>query len=81
MMTMEFIRRFRFAALVVVLALAAPAFGGDETRTATKEPPHYESPIVSLLFLPVTLLIKIAEVVSPEPAPKAGTGAESPAGR
>ena len=81
MITMGFLRRFRVAALAAVLALAAPTFAGEETRAATREPPHYESPIVSLLFLPVTLLIKIAEVVSPEPAPEASTGTESPADR
>jgi hypothetical protein len=81
MMTIGSLGRSRFAALAVVLALAAPTFAGEEARPATREPPHYESPIVSLLFLPVTLLIKIAEVVSPEPAPKASTGTESPAAR
>ena len=40
-----------------------------------KEPPSYESPLVAILFLPVTVLLKIAEVVSPD-APRSGGSEE-----
>jgi hypothetical protein len=61
----------RTALLLAWLAIVSPLPAGEqgETRrdTAPAEP---ESPILSLLLLPATLLAKIAALLSPEP-PKA----------
>ena len=64
--------RKRLAAGVAALVLFAgtAAIGGEETREErSREAPHYESPILSLLLLPVNLLIRMTEIVSPH-APK-----------
>jgi hypothetical protein len=54
-------------ALAVLLLLAAPrCFAGDEERDRQKQPQTYESPILSLLFLPANVLIKMASVFGPK---------------
>lgn len=63
-------RALSLATLLLFLLTAGPGAAGAPERP--QEPPHYESPIVALLFLPVTVLLKIAEVVSPDPAPQSG---------
>jgi hypothetical protein len=60
------------ALLLAALLLVAPAArGGDEAeeRKKTSEP-TYESPVLSLLFLPVNLLIRMASVLGPEDSHK-----------
>ena len=71
--------------LVVVISLlalsAVPVFSAqDEEPREQKESgaPTYESPDLSLLFLPVNLLIKMASITGPKststPSPAAGSG-------
>jgi hypothetical protein len=67
-------RPSRWIAVAVLGALSTLLVSlarADEPAEKPKEPPHYESPIVAILFLPVTVLLKIAEVVSPD-APRSG---------
>jgi hypothetical protein len=60
-------------ALLLVLVLGAAAVGiADESEERRKAPaPTYESPVLSLLFLPVNVLIKMASVFAPAEPPKA----------
>jgi hypothetical protein len=58
---------------VFLLALAlivSPCLAGGQDNERQKEPATYQSPILSLLFLPANLLIKMASVFGPEEAPK-----------
>jgi len=54
--------------MVLLLALtlaAAPCLAEERDRDQPKEAKTYESPILSLLFLPANVLIKIASVFAP----------------
>ena len=56
------------AVLLLSFLLCAPAsFAADDDKAEQKQPgaPTYESPILSLLFLPVNLLIKMASITGP----------------
>lgn len=62
--------RWRSAIAVLVagalLAGSASAIAGEKERDRSGESAdHYESPILSLLFLPVTVLIRMASVFAP----------------
>jgi len=66
--------------LLAFLLCALASFAGDDDKAEQKQPgaPTYESPILSLLFLPVNLLIKMASITGPKststPSPAAGSG-------
>ena len=65
----------KLAVLSILLALLSRAANAEEDRrTATQEPssPNYESPILSLLLLPVNVLIKMASVLGPNDSTNAG---------
>jgi hypothetical protein len=54
--------------LLAVLLLTAPTVrGADDDSEKPRKPgePTYESPVLSLLFLPVNLLIRMASVFGP----------------
>ncbi|MGH7822546.1 MAG: hypothetical protein ACREQ9_22520 [Candidatus Binatia bacterium] len=68
-------RRLLLSMIVAALTMP-PTVLAQEKREAPKEAPHYESPILSLLLLPVNLLIRMASVLEPE---KAETGERTPA--
>lgn len=67
-------RTKRIRMVIAIAILIAGAARADETKPRDREEKTYESPIVSLLFLPVTLLIRIATAIAPQPA---GSGAAS----
>jgi hypothetical protein len=50
------------ASLLACIALAAPTLAAEDTQSQRSDPPSYESPVLSLLLLPVTMLIKMASV-------------------
>jgi len=83
------IRRVRVATLLLlVLALSPPtvraAESGTEERPRRATDTTYESPILSLLLLPVTVLVKMASVFATDgskaPAQPASRGAATPSG-
>ncbi len=53
------------ASLLAWIALAGPALAAEETQSQRSDPPSYESPVLSLLLLPVNMLIKMASVFGP----------------
>jgi hypothetical protein len=59
--------RRRAAVALIASALTAGPAHAEEREGTKREPQTYESPLVSLLFLPVTLLVKMASVFRPEP--------------
>ena len=73
------------AVLLLSFLLAAPAsFAADDDKTEEqKQPgaPTYESPILSLLFLPVNLLIKMASITGPKSPSGSSTAAPSGSGK
>ena len=62
----------RKTALLLAWLAILPSLGaadeGDEARETTAQ--TYESPILSLLLLPVNVLIKMASVLTPAEPPK-----------
>jgi hypothetical protein len=56
----------------VLLVLAAPLARGaeGETKAADRRQETYESPLLSLLLLPVSVLIKVASLVGGEESTK-----------
>lgn len=70
-------------ALLVALSAAPIASAAEQPPPAeSKDPnaPTYQSPILSLLFLPVNLLIKMASVMGPPSAEKSSATQTSPHG-
>jgi len=68
----------RTVALVLLLAFTRPALGANEVSSDDqRQAPTYESPVLSLLFLPVNLLIKMASVFGPEDSAKASANSDS----
>ena len=63
----------RAVTLLLALLLAAPGLrAAEDAVERKKEPgPTYESPVLSLLFLPVNVLIKMASVFAPQDSAKA----------
>jgi len=58
--------RMRRTALVIALAIAVgPLARAGETDERKKET-TYESPVLSLLFLPANVLIKLASLLAPQ---------------
>jgi hypothetical protein len=53
------------ASLLAWFALAGPALAAEESQSQRSESPAYESPVLSLLLLPVNVLIKMASVFGP----------------
>ena len=68
--------------LFVALSTAPLASAAEPQTKEAKDPsaPTYESPIVSLLFLPVNLLIKAASVMAPSSTDKSSATPTSPRG-
>jgi len=54
------------ASLLAWITLAGPALAADEQQSHRTESQGYESPVLSLLLLPVSVLIKMASVFGPE---------------
>jgi hypothetical protein len=54
------------ASLLAWITLAGPALAADEQQSQRRESQSYESPVLSLLLLPVNVLIKMASVFGPE---------------
>jgi hypothetical protein len=61
-------RSSRILVVALLLGFLAPgAFAADsEEERRRREPQTYESPLFSLLVLPVTVLLKMASVFEPE---------------
>jgi hypothetical protein len=55
----------------MLLAVAGIVRGAADQREGRREAPHYESPILSLLLLPVNLLIRMTSVLAQE-SPRSG---------
>ena len=68
--------------LFVALSTAPLASDAEQQTTEPKDAnaPTYQSPIVSLLFLPVNLLIKMASVMGPSSDEKSSATQTSPRG-
>jgi hypothetical protein len=61
----------RTVALVVTLLVAGSRLAGAaETEERKKEATTYESPVLSLLFLPANILIKMASLLAPDDSSK-----------
>jgi len=64
------LRRLAAIAALVLLCGSLAGAAEDEDRARKEQGgPTYESPVLSLLFLPVNLLIKMASVFGPGSAP------------
>ena len=59
------------ALIIALLAAVVPLASAEETEQRRKETPTYESPLLSLLFLPVNVLIKMTSVLTPDDSAKA----------
>jgi hypothetical protein len=68
--------------LVAALSTAPLTSAAEPQPTESKDPnaPTYQSPILSLLFLPVNLLIKMASVMGSTSAEKSSATQTSPRG-
>ena len=64
-------RVWSLALMIALLVAVAPLASAEEPEERRKDTPTYESPILSLLFLPVNVLIKMASVLTPEDSAKA----------
>ncbi len=65
--------------LLLALALAAsPCLAAEPERDQPAEHKTYESPILSLLFLPANVLIKIASVFAPRDGSRSKTETSEP---
>ena len=62
---MRNVRRWVLVTLIASVLAVPPAFAEDQQPTR-QEPQTYESPLLALLFLPVTVLVKMASVFRPE---------------
>jgi len=71
----------RIVAVLLVLLLGTPSLRAEDAEDRKKAPaPTYESPILSLLFLPMNLLIKMTSVLAPEePAKPSRSASDSSA--
>lgn len=72
------------AVLLLSFLLSVPAaFAADDDKAEQKQAgtPTYESPILSLLFLPVNLLIKMASITGPKSSSTASQGSSSGDGK
>ena len=59
--------RMRRIALVTALVIAVgPLARAGDTDERKKETTTYESPVLSLLFLPANVLIKLASLLAPQ---------------
>ena len=71
-------------ALLLAMLLVAPVAFAEEAETPTerRDPgaPTYESPVLSLLFLPVNLLIKMASVFGPDSSSSSSSGSSASSG-
>lgn len=69
----------KIALLFAWLVLAAPLLAEDDEERRKDSPP-YESPVLSLILLPVNVLIKIASVFGPQDGktPREATRSEPP---
>jgi hypothetical protein len=61
----------KIALLLAWIAVAAPALAAEEPESRRKDSETYESPVLSLLLLPVNVLIKIASMFGPGETDKA----------
>jgi hypothetical protein len=52
---------------LIASALTADPVRADDREGTKQDAQTYESPLISLLFLPVTVLVKMASVFRPEP--------------
>lgn len=57
--------KWKIALLLAWIAVAAPVLAADEPESRRQESETYESPVLSLLLLPVNVLIKISSVFGP----------------
>lgn len=76
-------RRIAALSSLLLILFGPVARGGeDEARSAERRQPTYESPILSLLLLPVNVLFKVASLFGGEEPAKTErpTAAEPPAG-
>ncbi len=72
----------KIALLLVWMAIVMPVLAEEQNEPRRKEPQTYESPVLSLLLLPVNVLIKMASVFGPTEPDKTAHGAaaaDSPA--
>ncbi len=62
------------ALLLIWTAVAASAQTPEESQSRRKESEAYESPVLSLLLLPVKVLMKIASALAPNETDEASRG-------
>ena len=67
----------KIALLLVWMAVVTPVLAEEQNESRRKEPQTYESPVLSLLLLPVNVLIKMASVFGPTEPDKTVHGAAS----
>ena len=53
------------ASLLAWIVLAGPAMAAEDAQSRQAESQTYESPVLSLLLLPVNMLMRIASVFAP----------------
>lgn len=65
---------------IVLLSMILASVGGAESEPAQRpeERQTYESPVLSLILLPVNLLIKMASLLGSEPPAKQGAPSSTP---
>jgi hypothetical protein len=73
-------KRITALAAVALMLVALASAADDDERSRKQSGPTYESPVLTLLFLPVNLLIKMASVFGPDSSgrPQAGAPARTP---
>ncbi|MBI2963839.1 MAG: hypothetical protein HYY35_08805 [Deltaproteobacteria bacterium] len=65
------------AALAALLLLAPVASAADDDREPAPSEQADQSPILSLLLLPVTVLIRMASVLGPDESGKTAAGGDT----
>jgi hypothetical protein len=69
-------RRRWLLAFALTLILRSHVIAGEDAERRERGEPTYKSPVVTLLLLPVTLLIRVARVFEPERERSGGRDAE-----
>jgi hypothetical protein len=67
--------------LLILLRPGAARCDGKDPESSQRQPESYESPVLSLLLLPVNVLIKVASLLGTDESPKndgAGGAQKSP---
>jgi hypothetical protein len=66
--------------LLILLRPVAAQCDGKEAESSERQPESYESPVLSLLLLPVNLLIKMASLLGTDESPSKDDSSGAPQG-